>query len=130
MLIAVTSFRAKNTVFNITSENNSFSFTIPGHWSSRGVVATNIKLRELLAHRELNDIRLHVEEVKERGNDRKTRDMECNLSDLDTRRNETFKELKIIERNDLDAMVYRMDLTYSEIEILLDIKYISTSFTG
>ena len=33
-LLGVTSFECTNSVFNITDENNSFSITTPGHWSS------------------------------------------------------------------------------------------------
>ena len=33
-LLAVTSFEASNSVFNVTDENNSFSITTPAHWSS------------------------------------------------------------------------------------------------
>ena len=33
-LLAVTSFEATNSVFNITSENNGFSISIPGDWNS------------------------------------------------------------------------------------------------
>ena len=33
-LLIVTSFEATNSVFNITTENNPFSFSIPGHWNS------------------------------------------------------------------------------------------------
>ena len=33
-LLAVTSFEAMNSVFNITDENNSFSISTPGHWNS------------------------------------------------------------------------------------------------
>ena len=34
-LLAVTSFEAMNSVFNITIEKNSFSITKPGHWFSK-----------------------------------------------------------------------------------------------
>ena len=33
-LLALTSFETTNSVLNITNENNSFSITTPGHWSS------------------------------------------------------------------------------------------------
>ena len=45
-LSAVISFEATNSVFKITNENNSFSFTTPGHWSSRGGAETIYKLHE------------------------------------------------------------------------------------
>ena len=31
-LLAVISFECTNSVFNITSKNNSFSVSVPGHW--------------------------------------------------------------------------------------------------
>ena len=34
-LLAVSRFEATNSVFDITYENNSFSFTTPGHWYSK-----------------------------------------------------------------------------------------------
>ena len=65
-LLAVTSFEAINSVFNITNENNSFSITTPSHWSSRGGAETIYKLQKLLELRSQNDIQLHVE-VRKRG---------------------------------------------------------------
>ena len=40
LFLAVTSFEATNSVFNITDENNSFSNTIPGHWNSKSAGKT------------------------------------------------------------------------------------------
>ena len=34
-LMAVTSFEATKSVFNISIENKSFSITIPGHWETK-----------------------------------------------------------------------------------------------
>ena len=34
-LLGVTLFDCTNSVFNITDENNSFSFNILGHWNSK-----------------------------------------------------------------------------------------------
>ena len=33
-LLAVTSFEATDSVFNLTDKNNSFSITIPSYWNS------------------------------------------------------------------------------------------------
>ena len=66
-LLAVTSFESSNSVFNSTNENNSFSITTPGHWSSRGGAETINKLKKLLKLRSENDIELHVKEVEKRG---------------------------------------------------------------
>ena len=51
------------------------------------------------------------------------------MSDLDTGKKEVIKELKNIKYNYLEALVFRMELTYSEIENILDAKYIDASFT-
>ena len=34
LLLGVSSFECTNSVFNTTNQNNSFSTTTPGHWSS------------------------------------------------------------------------------------------------
>ena len=60
--LAVTSFEATNSVFNTTSENNSFSISIPGHWNSKDNGELNIKLNKLLELRSENDIELHVKD--------------------------------------------------------------------
>ena len=39
-LLEVSSSDCTNSVFNITNENNSFSFTIPGHWDSKAAEKT------------------------------------------------------------------------------------------
>ena len=47
-LLAVTSFEAANSVFNITKENNSFSISIPSHWKSEYSEGNINKLNKLL----------------------------------------------------------------------------------
>ena len=63
-LSSVTSFEAINSVFNITDENNSFSFTTPGHWTPKGGGETINKLNEILELRSQNDIELHLKKLK------------------------------------------------------------------
>ena len=58
-LLAITSFEATNSVFNIAAENNSFSITISGHWQTKSVT-TNNDLNKLLELRSQKDIELHV----------------------------------------------------------------------
>ena len=67
-LLAVTSFEATNSVFDITNENNRFSITIPGHWNSEDGEELINKLNEILELRSENDIELHIKEVEKRGN--------------------------------------------------------------
>ena len=51
-------------------------------------------------------------------------------SDLDTFKNEIIEGLKSIKYDDLEDIVYRMELTYNGIRDVLDIKYIAASTTG
>ena len=59
-LLAVSSFECKNSVFNITNENNSFSIIIPGHYQNKSDEKAIDNLNKLL---ELKSPELHVEEV-------------------------------------------------------------------
>ena len=55
-LLAVTSFEATSSLYNITDENNSFSTITPGHWSSRNSEETVNELNNLLDLRSKNDL--------------------------------------------------------------------------
>ena len=81
------------------------------------------KPKELGKHRSENDNKLHVEEVREIGNQTKIGDKEYKVSDLDTRKNEKNKEQKRATHHDLEDSVHRMQRTYHEIMDVLDIKY-------
>ena len=50
-------------------------------------------------------------------------DHEYDLSDLDTRKEEIFEELKDVDYKDLEDMVFRMELTYHEVADILDTNY-------
>ena len=126
-LMAVSSFECKNSVYNITNENNSFSIIIPGHYETEFAEKTIDKLYKLL---ELKSLELHVAEVRERGNKIKIGDNEYKLSDFDTQKHEILEELKNAKYNDLEDLVYRMQLTYNEIINILDLKYIPTKRIG
>ena len=106
-MLAVTNFEAMNSVFIITNKNNSLSFTIEGLRSSRGGVETINKLQKILQLRSKNDIKLHVEKVRKRGNQIKIGDKEYNLSDLDTREEEIIEELKM--QNIAILMIWFLD---------------------
>ena len=58
-LLAVTSFQATNSVFKISDENNSSSFSTPGHWNSECSEELINKLYKLIAFRSENDTELH-----------------------------------------------------------------------
>ena len=128
-LLAVLSFEVTNSVSNINNEDKSFSISTPGHWNSEDGEELVNKPNKSLELRSENDIDLHVEEVRKRRNQIKIGDKEYKVSDLDTRKIETIKQLKNIEYNDLEDMVYRMELTYDEIIDILDVKLIAGSTT-
>ena len=46
-LLAVTSFKATNSVSNITDENKTFSSTMPSHWTQEAAENTVKKLKIL-----------------------------------------------------------------------------------
>ena len=126
-LLAVSSFECKNSVFNITNENNSFSIIIPGHYETEFAEQIIDDLNKLL---ELKSLELHVEEVRKRGDKIKIGDKEYKLSDFDNQKYEIIEELKKVGYNDLKDLVYRMRLFYDEILNILDLKYIPTKRTG
>ena len=126
-LLAVSSLECTNSVFNITNENNSFSIIIPGHYQNKSDEKTIDDLNKLL---ELKSLELHVKEVQKRGTKIKIGDNEYKLSDFDNQKNEILEELKNVKYNDLEDLVYRMQLTYDEIMDILDLKYIPTKRTG
>ena len=126
-LLAVSSLECTNSVFKITNENNSFSIVIPGHYGTESAEKTIDELNKLL---ELRSLELHVNEVRKRGNKIKIGDNDYKLSDFDTKKIEIIEELKNIKYNDLEDLVYRMQLTYDEIIDILDFKYIPTKRTG
>ena len=126
-LLAVGSFECTNSVFNITDDNNSFSIKIPGHYETELAEKIIDELNRLL---ELRTLKLHVNEVRKRGNIIKIGDKEYQLSDFDNQKYEIIEELKNIKYNDLEDLVYRMRLSYDEIMDILDLKYIPTKRTG
>ena len=94
-----------------------FHSCIPGHYQAQFAEKLINDLNELL---ELNSLELHVEEIRKSGNKIRIGDNEYKLSDFDTQKNEIFEELKNVKNNDLDDLVYRMQLTYDEIIDILD----------
>ena len=97
LFLGVTSFEYTISVLNITDENNSLSFTIPGLWQTKSDDKTS-ELNELF---ELMSLELHVKEVRKRGSQIKIRDYDYKLSDFDTQKNEILEEIKNVKYNDL-----------------------------
>ena len=127
-LMAVSSLECTNSVFNITNENNSFSIIIPGHCQNKSDERTIDNLNKLLG---LKSLELHVKEVRKRGDKIQIGDNEHKLSDFDTqKKNEILEELKKAKYNDIEDLVYRMQLTYDEIIDILDLKCIPTKRMG
>ena len=126
-LLTVCSFECTNSVFNINDENNSFSITIPGHWETKYAEKTIDELNKLL---EVRSRELHVKEVRKRGNKIKIGGNEYKLSDFDTQKNEILEELKTAKDNDIEDLVYRLQLTYDKIVNIINLKYITTKRTG
>ena len=122
-LMAVSSFECTNSVFNITNGNNSFSIIIPGHYQTECVEKTFDELNNLL---KLRSLELHVKEVSKKGNKIKIGDKEYKLSDFDTQKNEILEELKNVKYDDLEDLMYRTQLTFDEIIVIKDLKYIPT----
>ena len=126
-LLGVSSFECTNSVYNVTNENNSFSIIIPGHYETGSDENTIDELNKLL---ELKSLELHVNEVRKRGNKIKIGDNEYKLSDFDSQKHEIIEELRNAKFNDLEDLVYRMQVTYDEIINILDLKYIPTKRMG
>ena len=125
--MAVSLFDCTNSVYNITNENNSFSIIIPGHYETEYAEKTIDELNKLLELRSQNGIELHVEQVRKKGiiliDD-------YSLSSLGMFKKEILEELKKVEYNDLEDLVFRFQLTYDEIIDVLDLKYIPTKRIG
>ena len=52
------------------------------------------------------------------------------MSDFDTQQDVLLEEIKNVKYNDLDDLVYRIQLTYGELIDTLDLKCIPTKRTG
>ena len=126
-LLGVTSFECTKSVFNMAKENNSLSIIIPGHYQNKSDEKTIDELNKLV---ELKSLELHVKEVRKRGNQIKIGDNAYKLSDFDTQKNEILEELRNVKYNDLEDLVYRMQLTYDENIDISDLKDIPTKRIG
>ena len=126
-LLAVSSFKCTNSVFNITNGNNSFLIIIPGHYQNKSDEKIIDDLNNLL---EFKSLELHVKEVRKRVDIIETRYNLYRLSDFETYKNEILEELRKVKYNDLEDLVCRMRLSYDEKIDILDLKYIPTKRTG
>ena len=125
LLLAVSSSETINSVVNLADENNSFSINIPKHWDCESAEETIDEINKLLEFRSQNRVELHVKEVRKRGKQTEIGEYEFKLSLFDTQKNEITTELKNVEYNDLEDMVFRKEVTYHEVAEKLDTKYIA-----
>ena len=123
-LLAVTFFETTNSVFIITDENNSFLITTPSHWNFEYTDKTIDQLNKLIVLRSENGIELLVEQVKKK---RIFLTKDYSLSSRGTFKNEILEEIKNSKNNVFEDMVYRFQLTYDEMMVTLDLKYIPTT---
>ena len=65
-LLEVTPFECTNSAFNITNENNPFSFSIPVHRQTKFDEKTMDGLNELLELRSQNGFELFAEQVRKK----------------------------------------------------------------
>ena len=128
--MAVNSFEATNSIFNIIDENKSFSVSTPSHRNSEDGEELINKLNSLLDLRSENDIKLHVKEVGKRGTRTERENSGYNLAGFDHFKTDMLEGMKRIKYNDLEDMVYRMELSYDEIVDIVDVKYIAGSTIG
>ena len=101
----MTSLKATISVFNKTDENKFFSDSLPGRWRIPNyLVDENFdELKNLLIIRSHNDIELHVQDVRKRGDKKKINGKDFFLSDFDTLNIEILEELKSIIYHDLEG---------------------------
>ena len=64
--------------------------------------------------------------LEKRGHTVRIGDDTYKLLDFDTQKNEILEDVKNVKNNDLKDLVYRWQLTYDEILVILDLKYIPT----
>ena len=55
---------------------------------------------------------MHVKEVRKTGNELKKGNDEFKISDFDTRKNKILEELRNVKSNDIEYLVYRMQLIF------------------
>ena len=118
-LLELSCFECTNSVFNTIDENNSFSINIPGHWETEFDRKAFAKINEII---ELNSLELHVEEVRATGHKITLGDSEKNYRTLILKKNKILEEIKKAKYNDLEDLVYRMQLTFVEVRDILDLK--------
>ena len=127
MVIAVTSFEATNSVFNITDKNTSFSISSPSYWIPVGGEELINKLKKLLELRSQKDNELHGEEFEKRDTRIDNGNRGSKLLGFDHYKTETFVELGRLKYKDLESMVYRKELTYDDFLDVLYVKYFAGS---
>ena len=127
MVIAVTSFEAMNSVFNITDKNTNFAFSSPSYWVPVGGEELINKLKKILEVRSQNDIQLHGKDFEKRGTRIEIGNSGYDLAGFDHCKSETLVEVGRLKNKDLYNMVYRKELTYDDFLDVLDVKIFAGS---
>ena len=101
-------------------------------WGIPSYLKDNIidELKTLPELKSNKDIDIHVEEVRQRGNQITFGDKQTKLSDFDTSKDELFKELKEANYRDLEDMEERIQLTYNEFMVALGVKNFPSERSG
>ena len=123
--LAVTSFEAKTSVFNITNETKSFSISTPRHWSPQDGENLINEPNKLLELRSENDIELNVKEVAKRGTRIEVENIGYNLAGFRRFKSDILSALRRVKYKDLEDMVYKLQLDYDEFIDILEVKYIA-----
>ena len=107
-LSAVTSFKAMNSISNITDKNNSFSNTTPGNWLSPGSEGTVIASNNFLELRSQTKLTYMLNKLENKEllfiND-------FFLSSLDTFKNEVSGNFKKAKYDDAEDNIFRKQIT-------------------
>ena len=123
-------FEATHSVFNITDENNGFWITTLGQWTPGGCGEFIEELNRILELSSENDFELHVKEVEKRGTQIEIENRGYNLAGFDFFKSEIIAELRRVKYNDVENIIYRIELTYDEMVDIFDIDYIGASTIG
>ena len=114
ILLALTSFEATNFVYKISDGSSSFSFSTWRHWYPQVGGEIFDKLIKSLELRSEEDIDLCLKEIEKRGTWIKLQNRGYFLAGFEYFESEILAELRRVKFNDLEDMVYRMELTYDE----------------
>ena len=121
-LLTETSFEATNSVFHITNENQCFSISTASHWNAKDGKELFNNLDKLLEPSSETDNDIHVKEVEKRGTRIEKGNNGYISVGLDHFKCQRLAELKRVKYKYLYDMLYRMEITYDEIIVFVNVK--------